>query len=165
VRRAGAVAREAFCAEGRIELRRHPAAEVPADENCLRRSDQATGALEQFTQRRAQFDLEHAGPDDGAGDGGEHRAGLRRRSDLAEPYGAIPAHQREAGERLDVLDERRPAADAALERPRRHERRLRVAADEPVNERGLLAGQEPLRVGNYQYNPMHGALLSQLWVR
>ena len=45
-------------------------------------------------------------------------------------------------ERLDVLHERRSAADAALERPRRRERRLRRAAVQEADERGLLTGDE-----------------------
>ena len=48
-------------------------------------------------------------------------------------------------ERLGVLHERRSAPDAALERPRRREGRLRRAAVQEADERGLLAGDEPTR--------------------
>ncbi len=49
--------------------------------------------------------------------------------------------EREVGERLDVLDQRRPPPDAAVRRARRGERGLERAAVEVAHQRGLLAGE------------------------
>jgi hypothetical protein len=62
-------------------------------------------------------------------------------SELAEPIGAPLADQRQVRERLDVLDERRPAADPVLERPRGAGRRDRLAVVDQVDEGALLSRQ------------------------
>ena len=48
--------------------------------------------------------------------------------ELAKPLGAVTGDQRDVGERLGVVDERRAPADSLLEEHRRRERRDRRAA-------------------------------------
>ncbi len=64
--------------------------------------------------------------------------------------------QREMGERLGVAHERRAPPNAALERQRRCERRLRGAPVQVVHERRLLAG-DVARGGSREAQPRAGA--------
>ncbi len=77
---------------------------------------------------------------DGAGQRDERGAGLAGGAELAEPRRAVARDQRDVGERLDVVDQRRAAADTLFEGHRRRERGLGGAAAEVVDERRLLPG-------------------------
>ena len=59
---------------------------------------------------------------------------------LAIPARPEPGDERGMSETLDILDERRPAADAALERTWRHDRRPGVALVDEVHGGRFLAG-------------------------
>ena len=78
-------------------------------------------------------------------DGGEHAARLLGGAEAAEPARAVPRDQGQVGEGLDVLDQGGRAAQAAFGHPGRHEGGHRRAAAQPVDQRRLLAGQEPRR--------------------
>ena len=82
------------------------------------------------------------GPADRAAERDEHRAGLALTAELAEPVRAVTRDERDVGQRLDVLDERRAPAHASFIGPRRHEGRLGGPAVQPLHEGGLLAGHE-----------------------
>ena len=62
------------------------------------------------------------------------------RAERAKPARPVAGDQREVGERLGVVDQRRAPAHPALERHRRGQRRLCRAAVTEVDERRLLAG-------------------------
>ncbi len=83
----------------------------------------------------------------GATHGDEQRAGLGAAADLAEPAGAVARDEGQIGERLDVLDERRASAHAALERSRGREGRFGGSAVQPLDEGALLAGHEAVGHG------------------
>ena len=68
-----------------------------------------------------------------------------RRAELAEPSRAVAGDQRHVGEGLDVRDERRAPAEAALVGPRRRQGRLHRAAVEGSDQRRLLAGEVRVR--------------------
>ena len=67
------------------------------------------------------------------------RAGILGRPYAPEPVSAVAGDQRQMRERFDVLDQRRPAIDAALEGPRRHEGRDRSPGVQIVHESALLS--------------------------
>ena len=129
---------------------RHPGAEVPADEHRREVGAVGTGQLQHVAEprRRAGSRTPRAAPTAPESVTSVVPGSSRVPAD-AEPVGAEAADQREVAERLDVLHERRPAVDAAFERPGRHERRLRVAAVQPVDERGLLAGHVAVRSADH----------------
>ena len=85
----------------------------------------------------------------GFGHAADGHAGRSRASSPrpAERYQSSPAARDEGGvgEALDVLDERRPAADAALERPRRGGRGPRVGLVDEVDGGRFLAGDVAIR--------------------
>ena len=95
---------------------------------------------------RAERDLEHAGPLDRARQRDERRARIVAR---CPPSGTTPSRSGRSSARSHSVStfctSVGPTVDAALERAGRHERRLRVAAVEPVHERGLLAGDVAVR--------------------
>ena len=100
----------------------------------------ASGCAEHPVESLAERHLVHPGAHDCARDRDERRSGLLHASELAEPVRPVAGHERELGQRLDVLDE-----DSALEGSRRDEGRLRGPAAEAVDERGLLARDEAAR--------------------
>ena len=62
---------------------------------------------------------------------------------LAEPARAVPGDQCQVRQRLDILDQGRSAADAALGHRRPAEPGQRVPAGDPARESRLLTGEEP----------------------
>ena len=117
-----------------------PRAEVAADEHGANGVRRTARRDEELAQRRAEFDLVHARHFHRTRQGDERGSRLARRAGFAEPLGAVACDQRKVGERLEILDERRAARDAALERTRRDERRLCRTAVEKSYERTLLSG-------------------------
>ena len=115
---------------------REPGSEVAADEHAAHVV--RFRVAEDVSQRSAERDFVHAGSVDAA-QRDEHRAGVGRGSRGPPPVRAEAGDERDVGEGLDVVDERRPAVDTALERTGRREGGFGVAAVEPVDERGLLA--------------------------
>ena len=100
--------------------------------------------LDELPQRCSDLDLDDARSPDRAAQRHEYRARLVVGAGPAEPVGAVARDQADVGECLDVLDESRATADAALERARWRESRLGIATVQPVHERALLAGDEAL---------------------
>ena len=90
--------------------------EVAADEEGADRLGHATGAGNQFGDRRAELDLVDAGPGDGSRERDERGSRLDLRAQRTEPGGAVAGDESKLCKRLGVLHERRRAAEAALER-------------------------------------------------
>ena len=131
-------ARALWAVTGSTQLPKKP----PTQEGAQARRGRRRPARRAPRSGRPEGRLVDARPTDRARDGEQRRAGLLARAERTEPVGAEARDQREVRERLDVLHERRRAAEPALERPRRREGRLRVATFERVDERRLLAGDE-----------------------
>src|SRR5579862_3348874 len=124
-----------------------PAAEVTADEECRDLLGQAAEVRDQLSEGGPQLDLVHAGLLDGAAECDERRAGGIRSPRRPEPAGAEARDECDVRERLDVLHERRRSVEPALERIRRLQRGLGLAALERAQEGRLLAGDERRRHG------------------
>ena len=101
-----------------------PPSEVAADEDGRDRLGGAPGAQHSSPTVVPSSISCTPGRDDGACQGDERGPGRVVAARRAEPVGAEARDQRKVSERLDVLDERRRAAEPALERERRLERRL-----------------------------------------
>ena len=99
----------------------------------------AAGHLEQLAHRRPHGGLVLAGADDAARQRVDLRAGRLLRAELLEPVGAAADDERHAGQRLDVVDDRRGAVEAGDGGERRLEPRLAAVALERVEQRRLLA--------------------------
>ena len=137
-------------------LRGNPGAEVPADQIGLDVLAHASRLGEQFAQRGAESDFVDAGARDRARERDEDRARLGGGPDAAEPGRTEPGDLRDVRDRLRVLDEGRGAADAALEGPRRGERRPGRPAVQELDERGLLPGDEA--IGNFHQAKVDAAV-------
>ena len=123
-----------------------PAAEVAAEQHG------AAGGLRarvpgELPERGADLDLGDAGARRPA-HGHERRAGGLRAAGAAVPGLPGTGDQGDVRERLDVLDEGRPAVDAALEGSRRDRRGPRVALVHVVDRGRLLARDVPLGRGD-----------------
>ena len=70
--------------------------------------------------------------------------GSAARAGGAEPGGAVPGDERQVGQGLDVLHQRRPSAQAARRQPRWCRGGGRDAALDPVHDGAGLAGDEPV---------------------
>ena len=82
----------------------------------------------------------------GAADGARASSPARPRCRPARNQrGPVPRDERQVGQRLDVLHQRRGAEQAALGDPRRHEGGDRGPARQVADQRRLLAGQEARR--------------------
>ena len=99
----------------------------------------AAGELDQVAQRRAELDLVGARPRDVAGQAEQLRPGRALRADRGVRLAAHPRMQRDVGQRLDVVDDRRLAEQADLDRERRLVARLAALALDRFEERRLLA--------------------------
>ena len=96
--------------------------EKPPTSSARQRLGRPAGAGEDVGDRRPERrPRPRAGRATAPVDGDERRPGLVGRPDLAEPGRAEARDLGEVGQRLDVLDQRRAAVDALLERPRRHD--------------------------------------------
>ena len=98
-------------ASRRASVRAQPAAVVTAGQHGLH----VVAEPQQPAQRRAKRGLGDAHLAVGLANGAQHRAWLSPGADAAEPACAVPRDQRQVRQRLDVLHQRRPPADAALE--------------------------------------------------
>src|SRR6476469_10309420 len=122
-----------------------PPAEVPADEERIDGLGLAACGLDGVGEPCPELDLVDPRPRDRAGDGHERGAGLGPRAERPEPRCAETHDESEVGERLDVLNERGRAAEAALEGIRGLRRRLRGPTGYPGEERSLLSRDERVR--------------------
>src|SRR5262249_7852194 len=95
--------------------------------------------VDDLAERRPHRELVRAGTDHVAGDAVELRPGALFRPDAAEPVGSAQHDPRHAGERLDVVDDRRAAEDAVHGRDRRLDARVGAFPLERLDEPRLLA--------------------------
>ena len=102
-------------AQVRRDIGRDPRAEVAADEKRRNRRGQSARLLDETGKGRAERELMDARSTNCTGDRHEDRARLAPRTEPAEPIAAEPRDERETGECLDVLNECRGTANAALE--------------------------------------------------
>src|SRR5207244_1251721 len=86
---------------------------VAADEIGGEPLGRAAGVRHELPDPRSERGLVDTRPRDRARERDERRAGLAERAELAEPRWPVARDERDLGERLDVLDERRPAAPTA----------------------------------------------------
>ena len=136
--RARAAARSRARPRPRCRSSRRPAAPAAA-----RRS---AGGGEQIAHRRPEGELVHARGAHRAGDRHQRRAGIGDRAELAIPARAEAGDQRELGQRLGVLDQRR-AARGSRARTAAAERTSGFGhpAVQVVDDRALLAGRRSPR--------------------
>ena len=95
--------------------------------------------LDQHPGRDAELDLVVAGPLHVAGDRGDLGARRLLGAEALEPVGARGDDVRGVGERLDVVDQRRPVVETLHGRERRLEARVAALALQRVEQRRLLA--------------------------
>ena len=141
-RGAGVAQRDRVERQAPRSLGADPAAEVAAEQDRLAVVGARAGARGpcQLRDRRADLDLVDAVVR-GAGDGDQRGPGRRAAAGLAVPARRRAGRSSAAcGEALDVLDERRAAADPALVGAWRGRGRAGVALVDEVDGRGLLAG-------------------------
>ncbi len=117
-----------------------PGARVAAEQRSAHARGRAAGGIDQRGQRGPVLDLIDARVGDWTGERHERGARLAWGAELAEPGCAVARDQRDVGERLGVVDQRRAAPKAVFEGHRWRERGLRRAAVEEVDKRRLLAG-------------------------
>ena len=117
---------------------RQPAAEVATEQDCPWVGRDARG-LGELGDRRPDLDLGD-GATGSAPDRDQCGAARRWPAELAIPVVSVSGDEGRLGETLDVLDERRPAVDAALVRPRGRAGRPAVAVVDEVDRGRFLAG-------------------------
>ena len=136
------------CSARRLERERH-VQRIGPDEHARRTAEQdrpdvataadTAGKLDEVAQRGPEFDLVDAGPLDVPGQAEELRPG---RALGADARVGLPAHledERDVGQRLDVVDDRRLAEQTDLDRERRLVARLAALALDRLEERRFLA--------------------------
>ncbi len=96
-------------------------------------------AVDQLAGRDPELDLVVAGTADAAGDRDDLGPGRLLGAEALEPVGALGDDPRHVGERLDVVDQRRPAVEALDRREGRLQPRVAALALERVQQRRLLA--------------------------
>ncbi len=111
-------------------------------------STRAAGDLvAELADRRPEAHLVDAGALEAVVEAHELRAGRRARREVAIGLGAGACDERHVAERLDVVDDRRQAEQAALRRERRTRRDLPAQALQAREQRGLLA--DDVRAGAF----------------
>src|SRR5262249_37420285 len=95
--------------------------------------------VDDLAQRGAHGELVDSGAHDVARDTVELRARALLRPDTAEPLGSAPDDARDAGERLDVVHDDRPAEQAGHRWNRRLDPRVAALSLERLEQAGLLA--------------------------
>ena len=113
----------------------------PAQEHRAQRAPagDASGHLEQVSQRDAERRLVEAGALDAAGEAEEARAGRLLGPDPGERRAALEHDVEHVDQALDVVDDGRLGEEAGVDREGRLRARLAAVALDRVEERGLLA--------------------------
>ena len=102
----------------------------------------AADVEDDLAEGRAHGHFDQAGPGDLAGQREDLRALARLGADGAEPLGAVGDDRRQVGQRLDVVDDRRLAEQAADRRERRPGARHAALALDAVDQGRLFAADE-----------------------
>src|SRR5207342_2454095 len=116
------------------------AARRPAEEDRSQRppAGNASGHVEEASQRDAERRLVEAGALDAAAEAEEARAGRLLRPDPGERRAALEHDVEHVDQALDVVDDGRHGEEAGVDRERRLRARLAAVALDRVEERGLL---------------------------
>ena len=101
--------------------------------------DASADVVDELAQRRAERELVVPGPLDVPGDRVDDGAGRGLGAELRVPGAALLDDDRDGGQGLDVVDQRRRRVQPGDRRERRPRPRLAAVALERLEERGLLA--------------------------
>ena len=101
--------------------------------------DASADVVDELAQRRAERELVVPGPLDVPGDGVDDGAGRSLGAELRVPGAALLDDDRDRGQGLDVVDQRRRGVQPRDRRERRPRPRLAAVTLERLEQRGLLA--------------------------